>query len=229
MEFVEVAQTADLADGEMHAVEVNGKRVLLAVVEGQPYAIGAICTHERAHLDEGALEGHEVYCPRHFSCFDVRTGEALEPPADRPTPVYEVKIDDGKVLVSSEPVKPGHEPGATDGEAPAPAETPSATEAEPAAEREAEPAAETEAEPAAEREAEPAAETEAEPAAETEAEPAAGTEAEPAAEVAAASGVAAADAAAPDARDGAGAAPQAAPPRPPAAERPHRVRPHLVP
>src|SRR5919107_3529610 len=122
MEFVEVAQNGDLADGEMRSVEVNGKRVLLAVVEGETYAIGAVCTHERAHLDEGALEGHEVYCPRHFSCFDVRTGEALEPPADRPTPVYAVKIDDGKVLVSSEPVEPGHQPGEPEAETPAAAE-----------------------------------------------------------------------------------------------------------
>jgi nitrite reductase/ring-hydroxylating ferredoxin subunit len=107
MEFVEVAVVDDLADGQMRAVEVHGKRVLLAVVEGQHYAIGAVCTHERAHLDEGSLDGHEVYCPRHFSCFDVRTGEALEPPADRPTPVYAVKVSDGKVLVSSTPVASG--------------------------------------------------------------------------------------------------------------------------
>ena len=95
MEFVEVAQADDLADGDMRAVQVNGKRVLLASVEGETYAIGAVCTHERANLDEGALDGHEIYCPRHFSCFDIRTGEALEPPADRPTPVYAVKISDG--------------------------------------------------------------------------------------------------------------------------------------
>jgi len=106
LQFVEVAAASDLAEGAMHAVEVDGERVLLALIEGRPYAMGAICTHERANLDEGSLVGHEVYCPLHFSCFDVRTGEALAPPADRATNVYAVRIEDGQVLVSTGPVAP---------------------------------------------------------------------------------------------------------------------------
>lgn len=105
-EFVEVASEAELVEGTMRPVHVKGRRVLLALVEGRPYAIGAICTHERSNLDEGTLMGHEVYCPLHFSCFDVRTGEALAPPADRSTTVYAVKVEDGKVLVSGAPVDP---------------------------------------------------------------------------------------------------------------------------
>jgi nitrite reductase/ring-hydroxylating ferredoxin subunit len=105
-EFVEVGTVDQLAEGQLRAVEVNGKRVVLAMVEGVPYALGAICTHERAHLDEGSLMGYELYCPLHFSCFDVRTGEALAPPADRATTVHAVKVQDGKVLVSGAPVDP---------------------------------------------------------------------------------------------------------------------------
>jgi len=111
MDFVEVASAEDLAEGEILRVDVGGNRVLVAMVEGKLYAMGAVCTHERAFLDEGELFGHEVTCPLHFSCFDLRTGEATGPPAEDPEPIYEVKVEDGKVLVSSEPV-----------EAPAPAE-----------------------------------------------------------------------------------------------------------
>jgi nitrite reductase/ring-hydroxylating ferredoxin subunit len=120
LRFVEVADRADLAEGQMRAVEVNGRRVLLAVVEGVPYALGAVCTHERANLDQGTLVGHEVYCPLHFSCFDLRTGEALAPPAEQPTPVYAVKVKDGKVYVSADPVDPAalaQAQGSGDGEA----------------------------------------------------------------------------------------------------------------
>lgn len=106
VEFVSVGSAEDLVEGQMRAVEVNGKRVLLATIEGVSYALGAICTHERANLDEGALVGYEVYCPLHFSCFDVRTGEALAPPADRATPVYAVKVEAGNVYVSASPVDP---------------------------------------------------------------------------------------------------------------------------
>lgn len=106
VEFVEVAAAADLTEGQMHAVSVDGTRVLLALVEGVPYAMGAVCTHEHSNLDEGTLMGHEVYCPLHFSCFDVRTGDVLAPPADQPASVYAVKVQDGKVLVSTTPVDP---------------------------------------------------------------------------------------------------------------------------
>jgi nitrite reductase/ring-hydroxylating ferredoxin subunit len=167
LQFVEVGSESDLAEGVMQAVQVDGKRVLLTMVEGKAYAIGAICTHERANLDEGTLMGHEVYCPLHFSCFDVRTGEALAPPADRSTSVYAVKVEDGKVLVSATPVDPEvleeEEDEAPEAAAAAPAE-PQPGPAEPAAET-----------PAAEREAARAPDTPA-----PEAAPAA--EAEPAAE-----------------------------------------------
>lgn len=133
MEFIEVASADDLTEGQMRVANVHDKRILLALVEGRIYAIGAVCTHERAHLDEGTLVGHELYCPRHFSCFDVRTGEALEAPADRPEPVYAVKVEGGKVLVSSSPVDPEmlEEVAATAAAAPADAEPPTEDAAEP--------------------------------------------------------------------------------------------------
>lgn len=106
LEFTPVCRMEDLVEGQMRAVEISGKRVLLAVVEGVPYALGAVCTHERSNLDEGTLIGHEVYCPLHFSCFDIRTGEALAPPADRATTVYAVRVQDGDVRVSTVPVDP---------------------------------------------------------------------------------------------------------------------------
>lgn len=132
MEFVEVASADDLAEGEMIRVDVGGDRVLVAVVEGKPYAMGAVCTHERAFLDEGGVVGHEVTCPLHFSCFDIRTGEVTAPPAEDNEPVYEVKIEDGKVLVSSEPVEEPAEVSETltsGDDAGGPSETPSPGEA----------------------------------------------------------------------------------------------------
>lgn len=99
--FVAVAAADDLADGQMIGVEIDGERVLVAKVDGAFYAIGGICTHERANLDDGALYDDVVYCPLHYSAFDIRSGAVLGPPADRPTPTYAVRIEDGKVLVST--------------------------------------------------------------------------------------------------------------------------------
>ena len=50
-------------------------------------------------LEEGILDGYEVECPWHGSRFDVRTGEVRSPPADTPQLVYEVKIDDDKLMI----------------------------------------------------------------------------------------------------------------------------------
>jgi histidine ammonia-lyase len=50
-----------------------------------------------AELTGGPIHGYEVECPRHGSRFDVRTGEALCPPAYLPTAKFPVKVEDGWV------------------------------------------------------------------------------------------------------------------------------------
>ncbi len=103
MEFVEVGTVNDLDDGQMVGFEVDDKRILLAKVEGEFFAIGGTCTHERSNLDQGALLGHVVYCPLHDSAFDVRSGAVLGPPAECPVPKHEVRVEDGRVLVCTQP------------------------------------------------------------------------------------------------------------------------------
>lgn len=120
-DYVEVDVTA-LADGQMMRVDVGGRRVLLARVDGELHAIDAVCTHERAYLDEGALMGHVVYCPLHYSAFDVRSGEVLGPPADRSTQRYPVEVVDGKARISTEPLAAGEDKGTTSDATPTAAE-----------------------------------------------------------------------------------------------------------
>jgi nitrite reductase/ring-hydroxylating ferredoxin subunit len=102
--FVEVCAEDELSDGEKLAFDLDGQRVLLARVAGSYYAISGVCTHERAFLDEGAIVDNVVYCPLHYSSFDLRTGCVLGPPADKPTPTFGVRVEDGKVLVSVTPM-----------------------------------------------------------------------------------------------------------------------------
>lgn len=102
-DFVKVAETKDIQPSQMKAVEVDGKKVCVANVEGKYYAIGNVCTHVGGPLHEGILEGYEVECPWHGSKFDVRTGKQTRPPAMRPEPVYEVKVDDSSILLKKQP------------------------------------------------------------------------------------------------------------------------------
>lgn len=98
-DFVKIAETKDIQATKMKAVEVAGEKICIVNVEGKYYAIGNVCTHVGGPLSEGTLEGYQVECPWHGSKFDVRTGEPTAPPARRPEPTYEVKVEGNNILI----------------------------------------------------------------------------------------------------------------------------------
>jgi len=40
-----------------------------------------------------------VQCPWHGSRFDIRSGEVVGPPAMRPEPTYEIKVENNNILI----------------------------------------------------------------------------------------------------------------------------------
>ncbi len=97
--FVRVAQASELAPGQMKWVVADGRRLLLANVEGTFYALSDQCGHERASLSRGRLDGHVVECPRHFARFDVRTGDLISGPISENVPAYRVMVEDDVIYV----------------------------------------------------------------------------------------------------------------------------------
>ena len=77
MEYVRVADKAELPTNKMIIVVVGGKEVLLANVDGSYYAIANTCTHAGGSLAKGSLDGSIVTCPRHGAQFDLKTGMAV--------------------------------------------------------------------------------------------------------------------------------------------------------
>lgn len=98
-EFVRVASTHDLADGEMRLVSAAGERVVLVRIGGEYYAIGWLCSHALGLLSQGQLDGYEVECPIHEGRFDVRTGQPTREPPEEPIPVYPVRVEGEDILV----------------------------------------------------------------------------------------------------------------------------------
>jgi 3-phenylpropionate/trans-cinnamate dioxygenase ferredoxin component len=90
-----------LPTGTVTRVEVGGRRICLANVGGELFALGDTCTHEEASLSAGTLweDTCEIECPFHDSTFDLRTGWPSNPPATMPVDVYEVHVSDGRVQV----------------------------------------------------------------------------------------------------------------------------------
>ena len=83
----------------MKGIEHDGKRILVVNLDGKLHAWDGTCTHEEADLSTGFLIGEEVTCPLHLSRFNLLTGEAVNPPAEKPLPRYNVKVENGEVFV----------------------------------------------------------------------------------------------------------------------------------
>jgi len=91
--FVEVAKVSEIESGTGKMVEVEGKEIAIFNDEGEFYAIDNECPHIGAPLCEGELEDGKVVCPWHGSEFDLKSGEALSPPADEDVSCYKLEIE----------------------------------------------------------------------------------------------------------------------------------------
>jgi apoptosis-inducing factor 3 len=105
-----------LRDGQMQRFDIDGKAILLTRIDGQYHAVRATCSHYGGPLDEGALSGTTVICPWHHACFDVRTGVRLEPPALNDIPRFAVKVENGAVMVDTEPLATAAIPAGNEGD-----------------------------------------------------------------------------------------------------------------
>ncbi|MCY0898091.1 MAG: non-heme iron oxygenase ferredoxin subunit [Firmicutes bacterium] len=97
--FVMAGYSRELGDGEFMTAMVGNDPVLVARLDDKLYAVSGICTHAFSELADGELEGTRLYCALHFACFDIRTGQVLEGPAEKPLKTYEVIESDGQIWI----------------------------------------------------------------------------------------------------------------------------------
>jgi nitrite reductase/ring-hydroxylating ferredoxin subunit len=76
--FQRVANKKDIKEGSLLGVEIEGNNIVLAMINGQVFAMDAICSHQGAPLEEGTLEGYNLTCPWHYAVFDVRNGKVSD-------------------------------------------------------------------------------------------------------------------------------------------------------
>jgi nitrite reductase/ring-hydroxylating ferredoxin subunit len=99
--LIEVARAEDVPPGTARAIEVEGLQLALVNVGGTFFALDNECTHRAGPLGEGLLVGEwSLQCPWHGAVFDVRTGEALEPPAPGSVRTYHASVEAGVVKVA---------------------------------------------------------------------------------------------------------------------------------
>src|SRR3989344_399967 len=99
MPWVKVAKTADIPDGGIRPFSANGKKIAVAHIGSEFFAIDDVCTHAQCSLGGGTLIDFEVECPCHGSRFDVTTGAGRVFPATVPIEKYNLKVEGEDIFV----------------------------------------------------------------------------------------------------------------------------------
>ena len=102
--FVPVARVGELSPGAMKEVDLGGRQVLLAFVEGKYFAFSRQCPHEEADLKEAGqlLNGGQIRCNNHSYCFDLQSGECSLPKGGAPLTVLPTEERGAEVCIRLE-------------------------------------------------------------------------------------------------------------------------------
>jgi 3-phenylpropionate/trans-cinnamate dioxygenase ferredoxin subunit len=101
-ERITITKAENVPQGRGLVVDVEGLHIAVFNIGGTYYAIDDTCTHAQASLAEGDVDGTVVECPLHGARFDLITGRAVGPPAEKPVKAYKVHIENGDVQIELE-------------------------------------------------------------------------------------------------------------------------------
>jgi 3-phenylpropionate/trans-cinnamate dioxygenase ferredoxin subunit len=92
---------SSLLEGKPVKIEKNGQSICVTRVGNEVFAVDDTCSHSDASLSEGDVTDFKIECWLHGAEFDLRTGEALTPPAVAPINVYPVSVDGDSVTIEA--------------------------------------------------------------------------------------------------------------------------------
>lgn len=91
---------ASLTEGQPQKFALAGKDLCVTRVGDEVFAIADTCSHSDASLSEGEVKDFKIECWLHGAEFDLRTGEALTPPAVQAVETFAVHRDGSTVTIS---------------------------------------------------------------------------------------------------------------------------------
>lgn len=98
-DFVSAIALEDLPANKPTRVQVKGEPIVMVRRGKHVYAVGAVCSHYGAPMEEGKLQGDSLECPWHYSQYSIQDGSVERGPTTSPLPVYETEIRDDHVYV----------------------------------------------------------------------------------------------------------------------------------
>jgi nitrite reductase/ring-hydroxylating ferredoxin subunit len=79
-DYVEAGKVSEITEGHMKHVEINGKEIAIANLDGKFYAFADRCGHMNARLSRGNISQNIVTCPFHAARFDITSGKKIGEP-----------------------------------------------------------------------------------------------------------------------------------------------------
>lgn len=95
-----VLREDELVEGAMLATQVGDVDVLLARVDGAPYAVANSCGDSPLPLGYSELEGATIVCSWHGCRYDIRTGNRLDRPGEDRLRVFPVRVENGEIQIA---------------------------------------------------------------------------------------------------------------------------------
>ena len=98
MPFVKAGTVASLPPDHVMEVFLGDEPYAICNTGGTIRALSGVCIHSGGPLGQGQIHEGRVVCPYHMWEFDCATGEYDLDPTRR-APTFEVKVEDGDILV----------------------------------------------------------------------------------------------------------------------------------
>ena len=98
-QWIDVGSKDELAQDGKRCLSAQGHRLVLCQVDGAFTAIENNCPHAGMPIGEGPLDGHVLTCPFHGYAYNVKTGKNVDYEADVPLTVYNVMVENDRVMV----------------------------------------------------------------------------------------------------------------------------------
>ena len=98
--WIEVAKADSIEMEDLMRFDHANKTYCIYRIEDGYFATDGICTHEAVHLEDGLVMDDEIECPMHQGIFNIKTGEAISPPACDNLKTYSVKIENELIYIN---------------------------------------------------------------------------------------------------------------------------------
>ena len=98
--FIRICAEADLGEGQLIAVEIGGRKIIVCHGESGFRALDDLCTHNGVALNGGRIRKNTIACPMHGARFDLATGECLAKALGcAPIVTHRVRLENGQIEV----------------------------------------------------------------------------------------------------------------------------------